>query len=78
MLLYLHKALQFILGYVIPFYLLLANSCDDIFVHKKWLMESIEVNIDEKYARIFVWKCLEGHSEACGSSRQAELVSSVS
>lgn len=41
-------------------------------------MESIEVNIDEKYARILVWKYLEGHSEACGSTRQAELVSSVS
>lgn len=31
----LHKALQFMSGYVILFYLLLANSSDDIFVHKK-------------------------------------------
>lgn len=74
----LHKALQFMSGYVILFYLLLANSSDDIFIHKKWLMESTGVDIREKWARAFVWKCLEGHSEACGLTRQAELVSSVS
>lgn len=74
----LRKALQFMSGYVILFYLLLANSSGDIFVHKKWHMESTGVNISEKWVRIFVWKCLEGHSEACGLTRQAELVSSVS
>lgn len=77
LLLYLHKALQFILG-CYSLYLLLANLSHDIFVHKKWLMESTGVNIDEKYARIFVWKCLEGRSEGCGSTRPAELVSRVS
>lgn len=74
----LHKALQFMSGYVILFYLLLAYSSDDIFIHKKWLMKSTGVNISEKWDRVFVWKCLEGHSEACGLTRQAELVSSVS
>lgn len=39
----LRKALQFMSGYVILFYLLLANSSDDIFVHKKWHMESTGV-----------------------------------
>lgn len=39
---------------------------------KKWPMEGTGVSISEKWARVFVWKCLEGHSEACGLTRQAE------
>lgn len=33
LLLYLYKALQLVLGYLTSFYLLLANSSDDIFAH---------------------------------------------
>lgn len=78
LLLFSHKALQLILSYAILCYLFLANSSDYIFVHQKWLMESIGLNISEKYTRILVWRCLEGHWEAPGWTSQAGLVSCVS